>query len=95
MPAYIVAEIEVQDPQTFEEYRRLAAASIAVHGGRYVVRGGPVETLEGSWTPQRIVILEFPSTEHARSWWNSADYREAKALRQTCSHAEFLLVQGV
>src|SRR5439155_739221 len=65
MPAYLIANVNVQDPATFEQYRKQVPATIAKHGGRYLVRGGRVERLEGSWNPTRLVVLEFPSMEQA------------------------------
>jgi uncharacterized protein (DUF1330 family) len=94
MPAYIVVQIAVQDPVTYKHYKELAPASIAAYGGRYVVRGGPSEVLEGSWQPARLVVLEFPSGAQARAWWGSPEYAPAKAVRQRCAHTEMLLIEG-
>jgi uncharacterized protein (DUF1330 family) len=69
MPGYVIAEVTVTDPLGFEEYRRLVPSTIARYGGRYVVRGGKTETLEGDWQPTRLVVLEFDSVERARQWW--------------------------
>jgi len=95
MPAYVIVDIEVHDPVRYEEYKRLAAATVAAHGGRYVVRGGPAEVLEGGRTPHRVVVLEFASLEQARAWWGSDDYAPAKALRQACAGTEMILVAGM
>jgi uncharacterized protein (DUF1330 family) len=95
MPAYIVVQIEVTDPHAYEEYKALAPPSIEAHGGRYVVRGGEVETLEGSWSPKRLVVLEFPDSARARAWWESTEYRNAKALRQRAAATEMILVAGL
>jgi len=95
MPAYMVADIRVTDPVRYEEYKRLAAPSVAAYGGRYIVRGGPAEKLEGVREINRIVVLEFPSMERARSWWASAEYATAKAIRHECATAEMLLVEGM
>jgi uncharacterized protein (DUF1330 family) len=95
MPAYLISQITVRDPATYERYKELAPPSIAIYGGRYVVRGGATETLEGSWRPTRLVILEFPSVERARAWWDSPEYAAAKALRQACADTEMLLVDGL
>ncbi len=65
------------------------------YGGRFLVRGGKVEVLEGGWTPKRFVIVEFPSTDKAREWWHSAEYAEPKALRQATSRTEMILVEGI
>jgi uncharacterized protein (DUF1330 family) len=95
MPAYVVVQVTVEDPETYARYRALAPPSIAAHGGRYLVRGGDVETLEGTWAPSRFVVLEFPSADAARAWWASDDYAEAKALRQRSAQTEMILVEGV
>ena len=95
MPAYIVVEIEVTDPVAYEEYKRLAPPSIAQYRGRYVIRGGSCEILEGSWTPKRFVMLEFDSVEQAKKWWASPEYAEAKALRQRSAKTQMFVVPGV
>jgi uncharacterized protein (DUF1330 family) len=95
MSAYIVVEIVIEDPSRYERYKRIAPPSIALYGGRYLARGGPITTLEGDWQPPRFVILEFPSTERAREWWDSPEYAEAKALRQACARTDMLLVDGL
>jgi uncharacterized protein (DUF1330 family) len=95
MAAYIVVEIAIQDAETYERYKLLAPPSIAAYGGRYLVRGGAVEVLEGSWKPPRFVILEFPTVERARAWWSSPEYAPAKALRQASTQTDMLLVEGL
>jgi uncharacterized protein (DUF1330 family) len=95
MPGYIVVQITVQDAVRYERYKQLAQESVVAYGGRYIVRGGATETLEGSWNPSRFVVLEFPSVEAARSWWHSPEYAEGKALRQAAAASEMLLVEGV
>src|SRR5436190_21272276 len=95
MGAYIVVEIVIEDPVRYERYKVLAPPSIAQYGGRYPARGGPTTTLEGKWQPNRLVMLEFPSAERARAWWDSPEYAEAKALRQSCAQTDMLLVEGL
>jgi uncharacterized protein (DUF1330 family) len=82
-------------PVLVERYRTLARASIAKHGGRYVVRGGAVEPVEGAWMPEHIVIVEFPTMEKAREWYRSPDYAEALAVRQTALDRRLIFVEGV
>ena len=94
MPAYVVVQVAIEDPATYERYKTLAPPSIAAYGGRYVVRGGTSEILEGTWRPPRLVILEFPDLAHARAWWGSPEYAPAKALRQSCARTEMLLIEG-
>ena len=94
MPAYIVVDIAINDPTTYERYKQLAPPSIAQYGGRYLVRGGKTLPLEGAWSPERLVILEFASADDARRWWASPEYAEAKALRQSCATTDMLLIDG-
>ncbi|HYE58290.1 MAG TPA: DUF1330 domain-containing protein [Rhodothermales bacterium] len=95
MPAYVVVQIVVEDPEAYEQYKALAPASIAAHGGRYLVRGGPVTVLESTWEPARLVVLEFPTAEAAHRWWASDDYAPAKAIRQASARTEMVLIDGV
>ena len=95
MPALIIVDIEVTDPVRYEDYTRLASAAIAAHGGRYLVRGGKAEVLDGEWQPRRLVVLEFDSFEKAKAWRESAEYAEAKRVRETCARANMIVVEGV
>lgn len=95
MPAYILVDIDIHDPGTYEKYKTLAPPSIAAYGGRYLARGGATEALEGSWTPKRLVILEFPSMERARAWWSSPEYAEAKQMRNAAARSKMLLLEGL
>ena len=94
MSAYVIVQIAVEDPVAYERYKLLAPPSIAAYGGRYAVRGGRSEVLEGAWQPARLVVLEFPSVERARAWWGSPEYAEAKSLRQQSAQREMLLIEG-
>ena len=94
MPAYFIADLDVTDPAGFEEYRKLVPGTIEKYGGRYLVRGGAAETLEGDWQPKRVVVLEFPSLEQAKRWYNSEDYRDPKALRFKTAKTKLILVEG-
>jgi uncharacterized protein (DUF1330 family) len=94
MAAYIIADLTITDPQGFEEYRQMVPATIAQYGGKYVVRGGRVETLEGNWDPKRLVIIEFESAERAKQWWACEEYREAKALRQRTAQTNLIIIEG-
>ena len=95
MPAYVVLDIDVTDPELYAKYKELGPSTVAAYGGRYLVRGGKVESLEGSWCPSRFVMLEFPTLEAGRTWWASAEYAEAKALRHASTRTDLLLVEGV
>lgn len=95
MRALVIVDIEVTDPVRYEDYKRLASASIAAHGGRYLVRGGATEVLDGDWTPRRLVVLEFDSVDQARAWRGSAEYARAKEVRETCARANMIVAEGV
>jgi uncharacterized protein (DUF1330 family) len=95
MPAYVIVEIKVHDTAKFAEYKKKAPPSIAAYGGKYLVRGGPVEILDGTWAPERIVILEFPSMARAREWYNCEQYAEAVQLRHASATSKFILVEGM
>ena len=95
MPALIIVDIEVLDPVLYEDYKRLASASIAAHGGRYLVRGGRSEVQDGTWTPRRLVVLEFDSFEQAKAWRESPEYAEAKNVREHCARSNMVIVEGV
>jgi uncharacterized protein (DUF1330 family) len=94
MPAYLLVEIEITDPELFEEYKRLVAPTIVAFGGRYLARGGALESLEGGWDPRRLVIIEFPSMERARQWWESDAYAPLKPMRIASARSRLLLVEG-
>ena len=95
MAAYIVVEVEVLNKERYEDYKRMVPPSLAAYGGRFIVRGGAAETLEGTWSPKRLVILEFPSVARAKAWWGSSEYAEAKALRQVIARTQMIIVEGV
>jgi uncharacterized protein (DUF1330 family) len=95
MSAFVLANVTVKDPVRYEDYRRLVTPTLAKYGGRFIARGGKMEVLEGDWQPNRLVILEFPSMEHARKWWNSPEYSEARLIRQATSEGTLLILEGV
>ena len=95
MAAYVIVSIKVQDPVRYEAYKSMVPPTLAAYGGKFIVRGGKLETLEGEWSPERFVIIEFPSADQAKAWWGSTAYEEAKALRQATSTSEMIVVEGV
>lgn len=95
MAAYLIARVNVHDPEGYEAYKTKASAAIAAHGGRYLVRGGALEVLEGQDSGWRLVIVEFEDMETARSFYNSDAYQEAVRLRAPVSEGTFLLVEGL
>ncbi len=94
MPAYVVIEIDVTDPVGYEEYRKLGPPTVAAYGGKFVVRGGKVEVLEGNWAPKRLVIIEFESSERAKQWWSSQEYSVPKKVRQKSASTNMIVVEG-
>ena len=95
MPSFIIVDIEVTDPERYKKYIDIAPPTITRHGGKYIVRGGKAEALEGTWNPKRVVVLEFPTYDQAKAWWASEDYAGPKALRQSASIAKMVLVEGL
>ncbi len=95
MPAYVIADVELTNPAGYDPYRPLAAASIARHGGRFIIRGGKTELLEGAPEPERIVVIEFPDIETARRWYYSDEYQQALKIRQANSTGRLILVEGM
>lgn len=95
MAAYIIVDVTIHDPAQYDIYKSLTPGTLAAYGGKFVARGGKAETLEGDWTPGRMVILEFPDAEHARAWWSSDQYAEPKALRHRIATSRMVLVEGV
>ena len=92
--AYIIANVTVNDPVQYEEYRRLSSAAMKVHGAEVCVRGGKVEVLEGDWSPGRMVVLKFPSATQAQDFYNSVEYRAARKARQGIADMRMVLVEG-
>jgi uncharacterized protein (DUF1330 family) len=96
MAAYFVVDIkEITDPQTYAEYRQGVAATLARYGGKFLVRGGAYETIEGDWQPHRFVILQFEDEEHFKHWYNSPEYSKLRELRFKASTGRAIIVQGV
>jgi len=94
MAAYVLAEVEVTNPDGYKEYTAHVPATIARYGGRFLVRGGPSEALEGDWPKNRRVIIEFPDVETAKRWWNSPEYEKPKAMRRANSKGRLILLEG-
>ena len=91
----MIVEIDIVDPGGYEEYKKLAGATVEKYGGRYIVRGGAVETLEGDWNPKRIVILEFESMQRAKEWLNCEEYREPRKMRHRTAKTKMIVVEGI
>jgi uncharacterized protein (DUF1330 family) len=95
MAAYVISDVEILDSALIARYRALAEASIAKYGGRYIVRGGAIDVIEGDWTPQHVVIVEFPTMARAHEWYRSSEYAEALLLRQSALRRRLIFVEGV
>ncbi len=95
MSAYVIVDINVTDPVGYEEYKKLAPPVVAAFGGKYLARGGKTETLEGDWSPKRLVILEFESAERAKEWLNSPEYRIPRQLRHQTTETNMVVIEGV
>ncbi len=95
MVAYVIAQVDINDPERYQDYIKMVPATVTQYGGTFIARGGNAEVLEGDkQLPQRLVIIEFPSIERAKAWWASEEYRDAKTLRQAASNGTLFLVEG-
>lgn len=95
MSAYVIVQVSVTNPAKYDEYKPLAAAAVEKHGGKYIVRGGEAEDLEGKRPHARLVVLEFPSYAQAKAWYHSPEYQRAKAARMGAGDGVFTVVAGV
>lgn len=92
MSVFVLVEVDIHDDTLYEEYKKLAPATVEAYGGKFVVRGSPVEALEGEWKHDRLVLLEFPDKESALNWYNSPEYRHARKIRENAASANFLVI---
>lgn len=92
MSAFILVEVDIHNMEVYEEYKKLTPTSLEPFGGKFVIRGLPVEALEGEWKHDRLVLLEFPNRERALEWSNSSAYQNAKKIREKASSANFFIV---
>ena len=95
MPAYVIVETEVTDPEQYERYKAASTEAVAAAGGRFAVRGGELAVLEGDWQPSRLVVLEFDDLAAARRWYDSERYQAARRLREGAARLRMVAVQGV
>ena len=94
MPAYVIVETDIHDPEQYEHYKAASPASVAGGGGRFLARGGELAVLEGDWEPSRLVVLEFPDLETAKRWYESEDYQRVKSLRDGAARLRMVAVAG-
>ena len=95
MAGYIIVDVQINDPEAYERYKAAVPATLAAYGGKFLVRGGRAETLEGNWEPNRIVVVEFESVEKAKAWWSSQEYAAPKQLRQSASVTKMIVAEGI
>ena len=95
MPAYVIGDITVTDAELYLSYTAATPATIEKYGGRFVIRGGAHETIEGDWNPGRVVMLEFDDMAAAKRWYNSPEYSEAREIRQRAATGSLLIVEGL
>lgn len=95
MPAFVIVEVKVNDPVRYEDYKKMSTEAVAQFGGKFIVRGGKAEKLEGTTEPSRVVILQFDSVERAKEWWNSPEYAPAKKLRHETAESRMIVVEGL
>lgn len=94
MPAYVIVNIEVTDPQAYEEVKRLTPPTVHAYGGRYLARGGKTEVFAGDWNPKRLVILQFDSLEHVRAWQESPEYAAVRVKRDRSARVEMVALES-
>jgi uncharacterized protein (DUF1330 family) len=95
MPAYVIVETDITDPEQYEQYKAASPGTVAAGGGRFLVRGGELAVLEGDWAPKRLVVVEFEDLEAAKRWYESAGYQEAKQLREGAASLRIIAVEGI
>jgi uncharacterized protein (DUF1330 family) len=95
MPAYVIVETDITDPERYERYKAASPGAVAAAGGRFVVRGGELAVLEGDWRPSRLVVLEFADLDAARRWYESERYQAARQLREGAARLRMVAVQGI
>ena len=95
MVGYIIADIKITDPDEYQKYAKQTASTLEPYGGKFIVRGGQPETLEGDWNAKRVVIIEFPSVEQAKTWYDSPEYEAIKGIRQRSAVSNILIAHGV
>ena len=95
MPAYVIANVRVHDPELYREYASRTLEVVGRFGGRFVVRGGAVDVREGDWSPERLVVLEFADADAARAWYESPDYQELLAIRERAATSQVVIAEGV
>jgi uncharacterized protein (DUF1330 family) len=95
MAAYLIAQVNVTDPETFAQYSSRVPGVIEQYGGRYLVRGGATEAVEGSWTPARLVVVEFPSMEQLKRFYHSDEYAPLIELRNQSARTDMTFAEGI
>ncbi|TDH22980.1 DUF1330 domain-containing protein [Segetibacter sp. 3557_3] len=95
MPAYVIVNVNIHNPEGYEDYKKLTPASLLPFNGKFIVRGGQAEVLEGNEAPGRVVVLEFPDVAAAKAWWNSPEYARAREIRQRNATTQMIVVPGV
>ena len=95
MSAYVVVQVDIKDPVRYADYKEMVPASLEKYGGKFLVRGGKTHTMEGGWAPKRFVLVEFPTVEHAKAWWDSPEYRAARDLRWATAESQLIIAEGI
>jgi uncharacterized protein (DUF1330 family) len=95
VPAYVIVNAEISDPEAMKEYFAGAPATIAQYGGAYLARGGAIDVVEGDWVPTRVTIVKFESSAQARKWLDSPEYRPFRQIRERAAKTKTLIVEGL
>lgn len=93
MPAYVLVEVDILDPKEYDAYKNLTPATVEAYGGKFIIRGNPIQVMEGSWNHDRLVMIEFPNKKIAEEWYFSKEYQEARAIRLKASNAKFFIIE--
>jgi len=94
MPAYVIAEIDITDPEAYKEYQVAVPATVDKYGGRFLVRGGRIVAKDGGWDPKRVIVIQFPSIEAAEKWYHSAEYAPLLDIRLKATKSRLIITEG-
>lgn len=94
MTAYVIAEVDITDPEAYKEYQRRVPDTVIQYGGRFLARGGKIVPKDGGWEPKRVIVIEFPSLEAAQKWYHSPEYAPLLDIRLKATRSRLILAEG-
>ena len=95
MAGYVIVDLQITDAEVYAEFRERVAGTVEAHGGRYLVRGGSAETIEGDWAPERLIVMEFDSVAKIKTWLASPEFTDLREIRHRSATANVIVVEGV